>query len=808
MLRLPPILLAAAAALLLLLLPPMSVTGQTVVEGPNWIIPANLQPYPAMVVQVGDTLQLSWTQGTHDVWIYPSGICADDTGAIEIGTTADNPTTYTFTQDDANRGMITFVCTIGSHCAAGMIMDVMVLGGVDEVEVLDEDEEETDIPTADGTTEVPVLETEPPVEAVDVGPDTADTDTDTSPPEEPEGPGLFSTCYVCGNAQDLITDPDVVVQLPGGVNDPPNTFFPVSCAELYADGLNGDIPDASCDTIAQLSIIPCGCSPPNFSCNICGDDGDASGVAFESKSPDNTVALPSRPGAAPLVCSDLAAAGNNGTLTPAECSAAAVFAFTPCGCAPLDYTCNVCGAEFLEVLNPEGVIRIPVGVTFDGDGPMTTTCGSLQEQGEAGDLSPQQCLTAAALVRASGCACGPVFEDIIEEVFPTCNICANLLGFDGSNDTAPISRARPLVLSASDNRGTCGDLFDLGLAGGLGPTRCEVAQTQAEIFCNCAPANYTCNVCGTDAENTAQSMLNPEVEFADPNGYIVNCGQADIAGQDGIITPTDCEIVTPLAQANCGCAPVGYTCNICGDSDPDFFDDDDTTSLLSAANVNATFVPGRSITCGDAEALGRDGQYNPTQCSRFSALAQLPDSCGCALPTTAATDTTTSATTIPPTTTTTTTTTEEEQEEEPVDITTPGAIVTTEFPVSTIAVSDENTMAPSSVSTSDEKETATTTTIDGTTTSPGTIETADTDITATPGDGVTVPSVPVTDLMDSSGTDIGTSGDGVMTFDPTAAPVPPASVEGNSMADSAAAYSIVSMTTLSVVFVIATVAIL
>merc|ERR1712238_32858 len=117
-------------------------------------------------------------------------------------------------------------------------------------------------------------------------------------------------------------------------------------------------------------------------------------------------------------------------------------------------------------------------------------------------------------------------------------------------------------------------------------------------------------------------------------------------------------------------------------------------------------------------------------------------------------------------------------------------------------------MAPSSVSTSDEKETATTTTIDGTTTSPGTIETADTDITATPGDGVTVPSVPVTDLMDSSGTDIGTSGDGVMTFDPTAAPVPPASVAGNSMADSAAACSIVSMTTLSVVFVIATVAIL
>eukprot|EP00536_Pseudo-nitzschia_multiseries_P006948 jgi/Psemu1/194213/e_gw1.154.62.1 len=93
---------------------------------PDWIIPQNIgTPYPSMTVNAGDTLTFSWSQGTHDVWIYPSGSC-DETGKEQVGSFQDNPSTYTFTEADAGN-VITFVCDIGSHCEAGMLMDVTVL---------------------------------------------------------------------------------------------------------------------------------------------------------------------------------------------------------------------------------------------------------------------------------------------------------------------------------------------------------------------------------------------------------------------------------------------------------------------------------------------------------------------------------------------------------------------------------------------------------------------------------------------------------------------------------------------------------
>merc|ERR1719464_1039362 len=53
-----------------------------------------------MVVNVGDSMTFSWSMGTHNVWIYPSGICADETGKYVVGGIMDNPVTYTFTEDD------------------------------------------------------------------------------------------------------------------------------------------------------------------------------------------------------------------------------------------------------------------------------------------------------------------------------------------------------------------------------------------------------------------------------------------------------------------------------------------------------------------------------------------------------------------------------------------------------------------------------------------------------------------------------------------------------------------------------------
>ena len=118
-------------------------------------------------------------------------------------------------------------------------------------------------------------------------------------------------------------------------------------------------------------------------------------------------------------------------------------------------------------------------------------------------------------------------------------------------------------------------------------------------------------------------MLNPETNFTVPGGgFVVNCGELDAAGTDGIINPNDCALVSPLVQARCGCSPVGYTCNICGGDDSS-----SSNGLLSVSVGNATFVPGDAMTCAEAETAGLAGELDPVRCGIYSPLARL--SCGC-----------------------------------------------------------------------------------------------------------------------------------------------------------------------------------
>lgn len=93
---------------------------------PNWVIPDDGMPYPSLTASVGDTLTFAWTGGTHDVHIHPTHTCDDPTGSIEIASTEDNPTTYTFVAADGSpEGTVhTFVCQVGQHCEQGMYMNV------------------------------------------------------------------------------------------------------------------------------------------------------------------------------------------------------------------------------------------------------------------------------------------------------------------------------------------------------------------------------------------------------------------------------------------------------------------------------------------------------------------------------------------------------------------------------------------------------------------------------------------------------------------------------------------------------------
>ena len=564
-----------------------SVTHAVEFFSPEWVIPANIGlPYPPMTVNAGDTLTFSWPQGTHDVWIYPSGSC-EETGKIQIGSFQDNPTTYTFSEADAGQ-VLTFVCDIGSHCEAGMIMDVTVLVAetTDEVGDLDGNLASDPPVTTDGggVTVAPVVN-------VTAAPETEVT---VAPEGEVEGAddgvtaGQFSLCYVCGEAEAEVSNPETIVSLP----NPSGPSFDVSCAALIQDGLDGIIPNESCSFISQYANIPCGCTPQDFSCNICGTDGDEDLVVM---TPDQEITLPydRLDGVTTSTCGEFFEAGKNGELNPISCQAAPVFALIPCQCAPVDFSCSICGEGF-KVNAPGDEITLPSGEIG--------TCGDLEAQGASGELGPSTCFGVSDFALSTGtCSCIP------EEGYPECAIC-------GMENTQPMTPDVNLTLAGNDIA-SCASLYEEGLAGELSPFRCLSAQAQALLGCNCAPVDFTCNVCGGNGTDIAMTI--PETNFTVPGaGILVNCGILEAAGLDGTITPSDCSVISPLVQTQCGCAPVGYTCNICGDD-----------SGLSVTDENVAFVPQNDITCAEAEAAGLAGELDPNTCDFYQTLARR--SCLC-----------------------------------------------------------------------------------------------------------------------------------------------------------------------------------
>jgi len=255
----------------------------------------------------------------------------------------------------------------------------------------------------------------------------------------------FDTCFVCGDADNnYMTKLEEIVQLPGGVGSPPETVFPVQCADLYTDGLTGAIPTNSCALITQLSIIPCGCMPPDFTCSVCGFGG------YTVQAPEAQLTIP--------------------------------------GVAELDMT-----AAGIDVADGSS--------ESSGDGT-TYNCGDLELQGSTGQLTPEECVAAADAIILSDNACGCALNPELAIEFPTCNICDGLglgLGVDdeggiGNNgnetnyvEQVPSTPDVLLLLSDSDANATCGELYEVGVQNGLGTARCRAAQIQAVDNCNCAP---------------------------------------------------------------------------------------------------------------------------------------------------------------------------------------------------------------------------------------------------------------------------------------------------------------------------------
>mmetsp|Transcript_41134 Transcript_41134/g.46433 ORF Transcript_41134/g.46433 Transcript_41134/m.46433 type:complete len:427 (+) Transcript_41134:248-1528(+) len=225
----------------------------------------------------------------------------------------------------------------------------------------------------------------------------------------------YDICYVCGDADNnYMKNLDAIVPLPGGQGSPPDATFPVNCADLYTDGINGDIPTNSCGLITQLSILPCGCMPPDFTCSVCGFGG------YTVQAPAAQLTIPTAGGEAETNCGDLEVQGATGQLTPAECVAAAdaiIFSNNTCGCAlnpelAIEFpTCNICESDNL-VLGNETKINAalqpstPEVVLLLSDSDVNATCGELYAAGLANGLGTGRC-RAAQLQAVDNCQCAP-----------------------------------------------------------------------------------------------------------------------------------------------------------------------------------------------------------------------------------------------------------------------------------------------------------------------------------------------------------------------------------------------------------------
>jgi len=96
----------------------------------DWAIPRG-DNLPGQTAKVGETAVFEWNS-FHNVYIHPTGDCSQD-NRIFVG--SRSPATYTFTEDDAEKGEIVFACDVGPHCEFGQIITFTV--SIDELETLE-----------------------------------------------------------------------------------------------------------------------------------------------------------------------------------------------------------------------------------------------------------------------------------------------------------------------------------------------------------------------------------------------------------------------------------------------------------------------------------------------------------------------------------------------------------------------------------------------------------------------------------------------------------------------------------------------
>lgn len=84
----------------------------------------SIRPYDDVAVNVGDRVVFNWSAG-HNVYVHPTHTC--DTANREL-VGLEGGASYTFTEDDAAAGKVTFACDEPFHCVGGQIVTFVLDG--------------------------------------------------------------------------------------------------------------------------------------------------------------------------------------------------------------------------------------------------------------------------------------------------------------------------------------------------------------------------------------------------------------------------------------------------------------------------------------------------------------------------------------------------------------------------------------------------------------------------------------------------------------------------------------------------------
>jgi hypothetical protein len=208
-----------------------------------------------------------------------------------------------------------------------------------------------------------------------------------------------------------------------------------------------------------------------------------------------------------------------------------------CGCRPEGGwdACFICGENQPVITKPDDPL------VFDSQ---QSTCGDVQELGDEGAISPNDCLVTRNNVQSQDiCGCQP------EGGWPVCNICGDSTPVVGSPDDPLIYRSNP---------STCGEVQAIGDDRSINPNDCQITKNEVQNrdVCGCQPVEGwpVCNICGDEF---------PEIGAPDDillyRGEQRTCGDVQELGDERSINPNDCVIAKADVQNGgiCGCQPVG-----------------------------------------------------------------------------------------------------------------------------------------------------------------------------------------------------------------------------------------------------------